>query len=105
MRVSGRGFFRWKNLSASPWDTGRKANLTRTPSDSFQVQTSEDSTLNSLEKRMTEEEIKKVELNGRCCVLPKRKKNRKPRRWGPGRRSLAAQQEEASLRAMGTSLP
>lgn len=54
---------------------------------------------------MTEEEIKKVELNGRCCVLPKRKKNQKPRRWGPGRRSLAAQQEEASLRAMGTSLP
>lgn len=60
VRVSGRGFFRWKNLSASPWDTGRKANLTRTPSDSFQVQTSEDSTLNSLEKWMTEEEIKKV---------------------------------------------
>lgn len=30
----------------------------------------------SLEKWMPEEEIKKVELNGRCCVLPKRKKEK-----------------------------
>lgn len=34
-----------------------------------------------------------------------RKKNQKPRRCGPGCRSLGAQQEEASLRATGTSLP
>lgn len=59
-RWSGKGsrfgFFKWKNLSASPWDMGRKPKPNKkTPSDSFQVQTAEYFTLlSSLEKWMLE---------------------------------------------------
>lgn len=78
VRVSGCGFF-MENLSASPGGVGRKSKPNeRTPSDSFQVQTSKYFTLPSLEKRVTEEI--KVCPKGRHHVLPRGGK--KGGRWG-----------------------
>lgn len=60
----GEGFrlwvFKWKNLSASPWDMGRKPKPNKkTPSDSFQVQTLKYFTLSPLWKNgWQREEIK-----------------------------------------------
>lgn len=58
------------NLSASPWDVGEPNSNRKTPSDNFPHRLPSPSLPLFFGKMDDGEEIKKVRLNGRRCVLP-----------------------------------